>query len=236
MKQLCKVTLSFLVATTAPIHALGGGSESSIDGGKTGIVLSGTLETYKGHIYHVQEITFNKVTRKIALYEVPSAQSNIITDQKSEVEQKERPGDIVQLKDNPTQSNTEFFIDLESVAQITVPNPWQRWVFKKNHREIEFVEIIVTTKEKNTSDHYLVEKGKKIYAQEDGATIEVPLINVKKLTIEKVELRNFEKTKKINTTKPTENEPVKKIGIETAHMHPKKGRLARLAKNKALTA
>lgn len=236
MKQLCKVTLSILLAAASNIHPFSGASESSIDGGKTGIVISGTLETYKGHVYHVSDITFNKLTRKIALYEVPSAQSNVITDQKNEAEQKERPGDIVQLKDNPTQSNTEFFIDLESVAQITVPNPWQRWVFKKNHREIEFVEIIVTTKEKKTSDHYLVEKGKKIYANEDGATIEVPLINVKKLTIEKIELRSFEKPKKINTTKPTDDETIKKNGIETAHMHSKKGRLARMTRNKALTA
>lgn len=236
MKQVYRITLSVLLATTVNVHPLSSGSESSIDGGKTSIILSGTLETYKGHIYRVQEITFNKLTRKIALYEVPSAQSNIITEQKAEAEQKERPGDIVQLKDNPIQNNTEFFIDLESVAHITVPNPLQRWIFKKNRREIEFIEIIVTTKEKNTSDHYLVEKGKKIYAQEDGSTIEVPLINVKNLTIEKIELRNFEKSKKNNAKKTVENETVKKTNIETAQMRSKKGRLAKATKNKALTA
>jgi len=206
MKKLYQTTLSILLATAVSTHPFSGAPESSIDGGKTGIVLSGTLETYKGHVYHVQEVTFNRLTRKIALYEVPSAQSNEITDPKTVSEQKEMPGDIIRLKDNPTQSNTEFFIDLESVAKITVPNPQQRWMFKKNHREIEFVEIIITTKEKSNNDHYLVEKDKKIYAKEDDAIIEVPLINVKSLTIEKIEIRTFEKPKKVTVAaKPTKN-------------------------------
>jgi len=235
MKQLYNAaTLSVLLVTTGAVNPFSSASESSIDGGKTSIVLSGTLETHKGHVYHVQEITFNKLTRKIALYEVPSPQSNVITDPKGMLEQKERPGDIIQLKDNPTQSSTEFLIDLESVAQITVPNPWQRWVFKKNHREIEFVEIVVTTKEKKQSNNYLVEKDKKIYAKEDDANIEVPLVNVKSLMIEKIELRTIEKPKKINTTQEVEGP--KKINMETADMQSKKSRSSKIAKNRSLTA
>lgn len=246
MKHIFLPLLTLLFTTTEMLYPFGS-SESSIDGGKSSIVISGVIETYKGHRYNVQNITFNKITRKIALYELPSAQSNVITEQKTSEGQKELPADVVQLKDNPIASNTEFFIDLESITKITVPNPWQRWIFKKGHREMEFTEIVVSMKDKDHDDHYLVEKDKRIYAKEDDAIIEVPLVNLKSLTIDKIELKIVEKPKKIDLDKETPASAqaapnkdkmarAKKSGMQTAHIHHRKGRSERTAKKNSMIA
>jgi len=184
MKKIIIVSYNIMLLTHVSLSPFGSGSESSTNGGKASIIVSGNVETYEGNRYELKEITFNKLIHKIPVYEMPTAPGYTSEEQKKQ--NGEQAADSTVLKNNPLKEGNIFFKDLETIQSIETPHPDHMWTFykdKKGNRKIEFVEIIITSNE--SANHYLVEKDKYI----DAGEVKTPITNVKLLTITSIEPR-----------------------------------------------
>ncbi len=158
-----------------------GTPESSTDGQqKNSIDFYGKLETWQGQSYKVENISFDH-QRFMTVYDKPVYQAG--------GPETAAPAPQYQLTQNPITDFVKTKIDLHEVASVEIPNPNQRWSHKKNkgNHEIEFLEIIIISKDaQKTKTSYLIEARKKLYCDRSIAQDqrEVPLTAIKKLTIE----------------------------------------------------
>lgn len=177
-----------------------GSQESSDNGNKPAVNFYGTLTTWQGQEFSVENILLGKRYNKIPVYEIQP-----ITDaqkkQDREFEHDPRDGIITKL-------------DLAEIATLSIPDPSKIYTFqkRKNSRIVEYLEIVIASNDdKKTEQHYLIDLGRKLTCDQinQAGPIEkdVPLKAIKKLTIQGYRSRDeSDNDKKCKNKKKKNNE------------------------------
>lgn len=212
-KYMKKLMVAFLTVTTLLFLANWGSREASSDElQRESINFSGTLETWQGQRYAVENISIDHRIKQLPLYEKPAVAST---------EKQAYTSDSYALKQNPAKDFVKTKIDLQEIKSLEVPDPERPWVYRKKNgtRETEYLEIIVTSKgmqgQPDRSTNYLIEANKKLYCDRMIGPCpeerEVPLVAMKKLTIESFKYR---------TPEPNRCQPQAKEIIEAQAIQP----------------
>jgi len=131
----------------------------------------GILETHEGNTYKVENISIGMKYKQIHFFEAPN----------------ETPKDLILTKD--PRKGFISKIDLSEVLGIQVPRPNLKLVFKKGNTKKEYVEVVITFKDKDkTQRRYLIEPRTKIECDEttQAGPIEMESLSfvaLKRLTI-----------------------------------------------------
>lgn len=172
----------------------------------------GTLETWQGQTYTVENITVDHRTQKIEMYEKP----NNMPDSSKPAGQN---GVSLSLTANPITNFTKVSVDLAEIESLEIKDPEIVWTYKrkKGHQDLTFFEIVATNNDpEKTRSTYLIESRKKLYCDrhigESFEEREVPFTAVKKLTIEgfrhrEEQQRSTKKAVANDTFKATKNIP-----------------------------
>lgn len=149
----------------------------------------GTLETHAGNTLKIDNISVAHIYKQVKLYEVPNSF--------------DKTHKRVMLASNPKEGIVTM-VDLKESCSIEAdPNFVFVYKKKKGSREIEFVKITVTSKDKTRTKHeYLIEVNRKLICDEvnDAGPIEkeVPFNAIKKLTLDGWKFREDQKDDKNN--------------------------------------
>lgn len=182
MKHLAFI---FLAALGILFLANWGTPESNLDEPrKNSLNFYGTLDTWQGQIYPVENISIDHRIKKIEMYEKPNG-THIVKQLATEALE----GSSLTI--NPITNFPKIYVDLAEIKSLEIPDPEKIWNYKKKrgNRELTFFEIVVTNNDpQETKTTYLIESRKKLYCDrrigESFEEREVPLIAVKKLSIE----------------------------------------------------
>lgn len=148
-KSLSKKSV-FLIILAAPF-LINWGSEPD----KKGVKFYGKLTTQQDNTFLVDNITVTdgRKTKSIPMYEKPK-------------DGKPDNKNIIPLTVDPRTELAHSSVDLREIAEVSVPNPREIWLYKKegSHREIQYIEIIVTDKG-GTQTPYLMDYETKVYCE-----------------------------------------------------------------------
>jgi hypothetical protein len=242
-----KLLINILCASIGGLlHAVGEKSTNTSgrdEGSRYNVIFEGVLTTQEGHVYKVNEITFNKLIKQVPVFEMPSKESYDIIDEHVHI-----------LKKNPNERLDITKLDLSEISMIRIPNPDSMWYYKKaqtadectvscnarykiseDPRALKFIQIEVTDKAQN-KDQYLVEAQKKIYCSEITASgpkeKDVQLQAIKTLTITGYRKRDEtkDKEKKENVpAKPYNAQALKEPSLKTSS-HSKRTRSSKIVR------
>ncbi len=149
---------------------------------KDGAIFYGTLTTQQDNTFKVDEISIGKAkkTKQIPMYERPKKKGKI-----------QKNGNKIMLIINPKTDLAITYIDLNEVSEINIPKPDEKWVYKKEkgYREIEYIEIVVISKNiRKTKNRYLIKRDTDVYCSginEAGKEEKkVPLAAINRLIID----------------------------------------------------
>lgn len=147
--------------------------DSTVSGNrKHRINFYGKLETYEGNIYNVENISIGMKYKQICFFEAP----------------KKLPHDFILTKD--PRKGFISKIDLAEISKLSVPRPYLKFTFKKGTIKREYIEVIITFKDKEKTERtYLIDPRIKIECDEktNAGPIEMESLSftaLKKLTVE----------------------------------------------------
>lgn len=200
--------MSLVAVLAVSVLANWSGQENTSNTKKNRVNFYGTLETHAGNIFNVDNISIAHAYKQVKVYEVPA--------------QYEKNQPRVMLKHNPKEGIVTMIDLKESTAIEAESGLLFLYKKKKGSREVEFVKITITSKDKaRTKNSYLIETTRKLICDEinEAGPIEkeVPFNAIKKLTLEgwkfREDLKEDEKENKSDNNKKT-NAPTKEFNEE----------------------
>lgn len=201
MNCLKGFSIIFLLCVYSSIIIAAGMQETSTDGdGTYKINFYGTLTTQEGTSYEVEHITFNKLIKKIILYDKPlNPESFKVISPK-----------VTQLLIDPTK--VDFEIRLNAPMKIEIPEPEHLWIFKKSRqnsehtnepprhkleddpRAVQYNEIAIIDPNGKRST-FLVERKKYIYATLKDGEIDATKIDVQLPALKVLDIKGYTEEK-----------------------------------------
>ncbi len=161
---------------------------------KQPVNFSGTITTYQGQEFNVDNISIHGKYEKILVIDKPVNHAEPIIN--TETKQRE-----IKLDANPNVDYSKTSLDLNEIKEISASSPNTIWIYQKKerHQKLEFIEIEVTTKS-DTKTSYLLEAKTPVYCDViDSAGPQektVPLSAVKTLMIDGYTYRDTSADKK----------------------------------------
>lgn len=166
---------------------------------KQPINITGTLVTYNGETYQVENISLNRQIKQIKCFSLPGEKLFSISS--------EKPSQRLISKE-PSKYLDTTNIDLVEVKKIETPYPDITWIYQEEPgkgRKLEFIQVDITLTDDSKSS-YLLESHIKLYCDRLAHAAgpqekDVPLAAIKELTISCFSKRLEEAPKKVEESR-----------------------------------
>jgi hypothetical protein len=172
------IAIIFLANSTSEDTSVEGPSKQKIN-------FYGTLKTWQGKDYSVENIAIGRKFKQIDFFDFPNLKA---------VDQEK-----YSLKTNP-KNGIVTRIDLSEICEMRVPQPDVIWTYQSNNKKVEYLKVDIVSHDKSI-DSYLIEISRKLTcdAKKKGAPTEmvVPFAAIKQLVVKGYTLRDSKSSQEL---------------------------------------